>query len=58
MAFAVRRHRQPHWRNGVVSGGLMPVRASTSDLPRLEVDTRIDPSVRQIGDQVHDHADE
>ena len=36
----------------------MPVRASTSDLPRLEVDTRIDPRVGQIGDQVHDHADE
>src|SRR5665811_2520929 len=32
--------------------------ASTSDLPRLEVDARIDPSVGQIGDQVHHHADE
>src|SRR5215467_1870025 len=41
-----------------ISGGLMPVRASTSDLPRLEVDPRIDPRVRQVRDQVHDNANE
>src|SRR5262245_38557568 len=41
-----------------ISGGLMPVRVSTSDLPRLEVDPRIDPRVRQVRDQVHDNANE
>src|SRR5690348_8866307 len=42
----------------VVSGDLMPVLASTSDLPRLEVDPRIDPGVGEVGDQVHHDADE
>src|SRR6476646_6087836 len=41
-----------------ISGGLMPVRASTSDLPRLEVDTRIDPRGGEVGNQIHDNADE
>src|SRR5262249_34935213 len=41
-----------------VSGGLIPARASTSNLPRLEVDARIDPCVGEIGYQVHEHADE
>src|SRR6476660_9784396 len=40
-----------------ISGGLMPVRASTSDLPRLEVDARIDPRVGEIGNQINDYAD-
>src|SRR4249920_1816038 len=35
-----------------ISGGLMPARTSTSDLPRLEVDARIDPCVSQVGNQV------
>src|SRR6516225_3127527 len=33
------------------------VGASTSNLPRFEIDARIDPGVGQVGDQVHDHAD-
>src|SRR5262249_54466617 len=41
-----------------ISGGLTPARASTSNLPRLEVDARIDPRVSEIGYQVHDHANE
>src|ERR1700728_3113321 len=32
------------------------VRSSTSHLPRLEVDARIDPGVGQIGNQIHDEA--
>jgi hypothetical protein len=40
-----------------ISGGLMPVRASTSDLPRLEIDPRIDPSVGEVGNQIHYNAD-
>src|SRR5215471_5615328 len=39
-----------------ISGGLMPVRTSTSDLPRLEVDARIDPRVGEVGNQIHDNA--
>src|ERR1700691_3609207 len=31
---------------------------STSDLPRLEVDARIDPGVGQVGNQIHYQADE
>src|SRR5262245_38009483 len=58
MAFPVGGAANPMGDTASVSGGLMPVRASTSDLPRLEVDTRIDPRVCQVGDQVHDHADE
>src|SRR6185369_3906670 len=42
----------------VVSGTFMPVRASTSDLPRFEVDARIDPGIGEIGDQIYHHADE
>src|SRR5271169_279263 len=42
----------------VVSGDLMAGSASTSDLPRLKIDARIDPRVSQIGEQIHHHADE
>src|ERR1700683_1400730 len=31
---------------------------STSHLPRLEVDARVNPGVGQIGNQIHDKADE
>src|SRR5882757_6143251 len=31
----------------------MVVRSSTSDLPGLEVDARIDPGIGEVGDQVH-----
>src|ERR1019366_9822487 len=31
---------------------------SNSHLPRLEIDARIDPGVGQIGNQIHDEADE
>src|SRR5262245_30730217 len=58
MAFPVGGAASPMGDTASVSGGLMPVRASTSDLPRLKVDSRIDPRVCQVGDQVHDHADE
>src|SRR5580700_8073759 len=36
----------------------MVVLTSTSDLPRLEIDARIDPGIGQVGDQIHDQADE
>src|ERR1700731_4080324 len=36
----------------------MVVLSSTSDLPRLEIDAGIDPGIGQIGNQVHDQADE
>src|SRR5579862_866986 len=32
--------------------------SSTSDLPRLEIDARIDPGIGQVGNQVHHQADE
>src|SRR6516164_10777524 len=51
------------WRSGgtanpigacaVVSGTWIAVRSSTSDLPRLEIDARINPGVGEVGDQVH-----
>src|SRR5262245_32586359 len=45
--------------SGVLAASdLIPVRASTSDLSRLEVDARVDPGVGQIGNQIHDHADQ
>src|SRR5665213_4070133 len=40
----------------VVSGDLIPARTSTSNLPRLEIDARIDPGVSQVRYQVHHHA--
>jgi hypothetical protein len=58
MAFMVGGAANPIGETAAVSGGLIPARTSTSDLPRLKVDTRIDPRIRQIGDQVHNHADE
>src|SRR3984893_2967444 len=36
----------------------MVVLTSTSDLPRLEIDARIDPGIGQVGNQIHDQADE
>ena len=36
----------------------MLVRSSTSDLPRLEIDARIDPGVGEVGDQVHHQPDQ
>src|SRR5262245_66600716 len=39
-----------------VSGGLIPVRARTLDLLRLEVDPRIDPRVPKVDGQAHAHA--
>src|ERR1700681_3871629 len=41
-----------------VSGALSAVRASTSDLPAFEIDARIDQRICEIGDQVHDQADQ
>src|ERR1700731_359411 len=32
--------------------------SSTSDLPRFEIDARIDPGIGQVGNQVNDQADE
>src|SRR6266545_3838557 len=56
------------WRSGgstspigetaVVSGVGAVVRASTSNLPGLEVDTRIDPGIGEVGDQIHREPDE
>src|SRR3984957_5658492 len=43
---------------GVSTLSSMVVLTSTSDLPRLEIDARIDPSIGQVGNQVHDQADE
>src|SRR5262249_4113678 len=57
IAFPVGGAASPIGDTAAVSGGLIPARASTSDLPRFEVDTRIDPRVCKIGDQVHDHTD-
>src|SRR5712691_6139137 len=42
----------------VVSGTAMMVRSSSSHLPRLEVDARIDQGVGQIGDEVHRQPDQ
>src|SRR5262249_58570133 len=42
----------------VVSGTAMLVRSSTSDLPRLKVDARIDQRVGEIGDEIHQKSDE
>src|SRR5438093_12676958 len=42
----------------VVSGTSMTVRSSTSDLPRLEVDARIDQRVAEVRDQVHQQPDQ
>src|SRR5580704_4303255 len=36
----------------------MVVLSSTLDLPRLEIDARIDPGIGQVGNQIHDQADE
>src|ERR1700682_3485360 len=41
-----------------VSGALSVVRASTSNLPALEIDARIDQRIGEIRDQVHDEADQ
>src|SRR5580704_10861045 len=43
---------------GLPMSSRMAVLSSTSDLPRLEIDARIDPGVGQVGNQVHDQADE
>src|SRR5688572_13358841 len=48
----------PPGDSDVVSGSLAPVRASTSDLPRLEIDPRIDPGIGEVRDQIHDEADQ
>src|SRR5262249_13395257 len=42
----------------VVRSSAMAVRSSNSDLPRLEIDARIDPSIGEIGQQVYDKPDE
>src|SRR4029079_3321903 len=39
-------------------GAVSLTRASTLDLPRLEIDPRIDPGVGEIGDQVHHETDQ
>src|SRR5438270_1556322 len=43
---------------GAGSGACRAVRSSTSDLPGLEVDARIDPGIGEVGDQVHQEADQ
>src|SRR6516164_643650 len=48
----------PSGPTGAVSGACGLTRASTSHLPRLEIDPRIDPGIGQVGDQVHDQADQ
>src|SRR5204863_8342059 len=42
----------------VVSGVLSERRASMSDLPRLEIDTRIDPRIGEVRNQIYQKADE
>src|SRR5215475_1284149 len=42
----------------VVSGTVMVVRSSTSYLPRLEVDARINPGIGEVGEEVHHQADQ
>src|ERR1700685_3391134 len=41
---------------GLPMSSRMVVLSSTSDLPRLEIDARIDPGVGQVGNQIHDQA--
>src|SRR6202795_370711 len=43
---------------GPSTSSSMVVLTSTSDLPRLEIDARIDPGISQVGNQIHDQADE
>src|SRR5580692_5850584 len=43
---------------GLPMSSRMVVLSSTSDLPRLEIDARIDPGVGQVGNQIHDQAEE
>src|SRR4029077_8427017 len=43
---------------GLPTSSSMVVLTSTSDLPRLEIDARIDPGIGQVGYQIHDQADE
>src|SRR3981081_1991463 len=40
------------------SGSWSRMRASTSHLPGLEIDARIDPGISEIGDQIHHEADQ
>src|ERR687887_99358 len=42
----------------VVSGTLMVVRSSSSHLPRLEIDARINPRIREIREEVHHEPDQ
>src|SRR6516164_3628357 len=42
----------------VVSGTSMVVRSSTSHLPRLEVDARINPGVGEVGQEIHHQPDQ
>src|SRR5467141_2671104 len=56
------------WRDGGTSRPITPtavvlgvrsvVRASTSDLPRLEIDARVDPGIGEIGQQIHREANQ
>src|SRR5262249_12047815 len=58
IGFPVGGAASPIGDTAAVSGGAMPVRTSTSNLPRLEIDPRIDPRVSEVRDQVHHHSDE
>src|SRR5215470_6115677 len=42
----------------VVSGTWMVVRWSSSHLPSLEIDARIDPSIGEVGNEVHHQPDQ
>src|SRR5260370_38941381 len=43
--------------SGAGSGAWRAMRSSTSGLPGLEVDARIDPGLGEVGDQVHQQPD-
>src|SRR5689334_12770762 len=52
------QRRRADVSGSVATSDLIPVRASTSDLSCLEVDTRVDPRVGQIGNQIHNDANQ
>src|SRR2546427_1588602 len=51
------RTTRPTGETAVVSGVFAVSWASTSDLPGLEVDPRIDPGIGEVRDEVHDQPD-
>src|SRR4051812_23127782 len=49
---------RPITPTAVVSGVRSEVRASTSNLPRLKVDARVDPGVGEVGQEIHRKPDQ